>query len=206
MLLQVIRLMSCALLLLLAPCVADAEIRKCKDASGQVTYTQGSCPPGTQPLEASENSSRDTKPGTSTAPPAENHGNPETAKCKNGDKQDCARLRCEDGAMLASDGSDEEIRDCSRQLALPSTTGWAQVKQQVIVHQAKTTLRQWTGEYICLGRTRARPFLRVSQAMRDGAPAPGFQLSNAPTIFPTKVAAVEAGCAAANASQATGAR
>ena len=53
---------------------------------------------------------------------------------------------------------------------------------------------------------QTRPFLRVSQAMRDGAPVPGFQLSNAPTIFPTKVAAVEAGCAAKNAGQATGSR
>ena len=203
MLLQVIRWMSCALLLL-APCVADADILKCKDAAGQVTYTQGSCPPGTQPLEASESASRDSKPGASAAPLVENHANPETAKCKDGDKQACSRLRCEDGATLAVDGSDQEIRDCSRQLSLPSTTSWAQVKQQVIVHQANANLRQWTGDYICLGRTQARPFLRVSQAMRDGAPAPGFQLRNAPAIFPTKVAAVEAGCAAANASQTTG--
>ncbi len=206
MLLQVIRWMSCALLLLLAPCVADADILKCKDAAGQVTYTQGSCPPGTQPLEASGTAARETKPSTSTAPLVENPANPETAKCKDGDQQACARLRCEDGAILAMDGSDEEIRNCSREISLPSTTSWAQVKQQVIVHQAKANLRQWTGDYICLGRARARPFLRVIQAMRDGAPAPGFQLSNAPTIFPTKVAAVEAGCAAANASQATGAR
>lgn len=205
MLLPVIRWMSCALLLL-APGVADAEIRKCKDAAGQVTYTQGACPAGTQPLDASESASRDTKSSPATAPSAENHANPDTAKCKNGDKHACASLRCEDGAILAVDGSDEEIRDCSRQLSLPSTSSWAQVKQQVIVHQAKANLRQWTGDYICLGRTAARPFLRVSQAMRDGAPAPGFQLGNAPTIFPTKVAAVEAGCAAANASQATGAR
>jgi hypothetical protein len=203
MFLQVIRWMSCALLLL-APCVADADILKCKDAAGQVTYTQGSCPPGTQPLDASESVSGDTKPSASTAPLDENHANPDTAKCKNGDKQACAHLRCEDGAILAMDGSDEEIRDCSRQLSLPSTASWAQVKQQVIVHQANANPRLWTGDYICLGSPRARPFLRVSQAMRDGAPAPGFQLRNAPTIFPTKVAAVEAGCAAANASQTTG--
>jgi hypothetical protein len=205
MLLQVIRWMSCALLLL-APCVADAEILKCKDAAGQVTYTQGSCPTGTQPLEASENVSRDTKSSASTAPLAENHANPDTAKCKNGDKQACARLRCEDGAILATDGSDEEIRDCSRQLSLPSTSSWAQVKQQVIVHEARGKVRQWTGDYICLGRSQMRPFLRVSQAMRDGAPVPGFQLDSTSTIFPTKVAAVEAGCASKNAGQTPGSR
>jgi hypothetical protein len=206
MLLQVIRWMSCALLLLLAPCVADAQVLKCKDAAGQVTYTQGSCPAGTQPLEASESASRDTKSSPATAPMAENLANPDTAKCKDGDKQACANLRCEDGAILAVDGSDEEIRGCSRQRSLPSTIGWAQVKQQVIVHQAKANLRQWTGDYICLGRTQMRPFLRVSQAMRDGAPVPGFQLDTSATIFPTKVAAVEAGCAATNATQAPGKR
>jgi hypothetical protein len=203
MLLQVIRWMSCALLLL-APCVADAEILKCKDAAGQVTYTQGSCPAGTQPLEASENASRDTKSSASTAPMTENHANPDTAKCKGGDQQACERLRCEDGAILAMDGSDEEIRDCSRQLSLPSTTSWAQVKQQVIVNEARGNQRQWTGDYICLGRGQMRPFLKVSQAMRDGAPVPGFQLGTSSTIFPTKVAAVEAGCAARNGGQAPG--
>jgi len=205
MLLQVMRWISCALLLL-APCVADAEILRCKDAAGQVTYTQGSCPPGTQPLEASESVSRDPKPTASTAALAEDQANPDTAKCKNGDKQACSRLRCENGAILAADGSDEEIRDCSRQLSLPSTTSWAQVKQEVIVHEARGNLRQWTGEYICLGRPQMRPFLRVSQAMRDGAPVPGFQLGNTPTIFPTKVAAVEAGCAVKNVGQAPGGR
>jgi hypothetical protein len=205
MLMPVIRWMSCALLLL-APCVADAEILKCKDAAGQVTYTQGSCPSGTQPLEASEDASRDTKPSASTAPLAEDHANPDTAKCKDGDKQACARLRCEDGAILAKDGSDEEIRDCSRQRSLPSTTSWAQVKQQVIVNQARGNLRQWTGDYICLGRPQMRPFLRVSQAMHDGAPVPGFQLGTAPKVFPTKVAAVEAGCALKTAEQAPGSR
>jgi hypothetical protein len=205
MLLPVIRWMSCALLLL-APCVADADILKCKDAAGQVTYTQGSCPPGTQPLEASGSVSRDTQSSAPTAPPAENHANPDTAKCKDGDKQACSRLRCEDGAILAVDGSDEEIRDCSRQLSLPSTSSWAQVKQKVVVHAARGNLRQWTGDYICLGRAQMRPFLRVSQAMRDGAPVPGFQLGNTPTIFATKVAAVEAGCAVKNAGQASGSR
>jgi uncharacterized protein DUF4124 len=206
MLLQRIRWMSCALPLLLAPCVADADILKCKDAAGQVTYTQGSCPPGTQPLEASGSAPSDTRPGASTAPLAENHDNPDTAKCKGGDKQACSRLRCENGAILAVDGSDEEIRDCSRQLSLPSTSSWAQVKQQFIVHEAQGNLRQWTGDYICLGRNAMRPFLTVSQAMRGGAPVPGFQLGNTPTIFPTKVAAVEAGCAAKTGGQKPGGR
>ncbi len=202
---RVIRWTTCALAMLLAPCTADADILRCKDAAGQVTYTQGSCPPGTQPLEASESASRDTRPSPPAAPLAD-HANPDTAKCKNGDKQACSRLRCEDGALLAGDGSDEEIRECSRQLSLPSTSSWAQVRQQVIVHAARGNLRQWAGDYICLGRPQMRSLVRVSQAMRDGAPVPGFQLDTSATIFPTKVAAVEAGCAPADAGQAPGSR
>ena len=70
--------------------------------------------------------------------------------------------------------------------------------------------RQWTGDYICLrfiakptaegGRIRVRPQLTVSDAMRAGARIPGYQLAHVPNqVFPTKVAAVEAGCAAAKA-------
>lgn len=46
--------------LLLAATQAPAEISKCKDANGQVTYTQSSCPPGTEPLELAAGIPRET--------------------------------------------------------------------------------------------------------------------------------------------------
>jgi hypothetical protein len=109
-------------------------------------------------------------------------------------------------AMLAFEGSDADVRACSSSRSFPSTVHWAQVRQHT---NDLGSYRQWTGDYICLrfiaipnaegGSTRVRPYLTVRDAMRAGAKIPGFELAQLPhQVFPTKVAAVEAGCAAAN--------
>ena len=48
-----------ALLCLSLSGLAQAQIVKCKDASGQITYTSNECPPGTHPLDLPDGVSGD---------------------------------------------------------------------------------------------------------------------------------------------------
>jgi hypothetical protein len=185
-----------------APCV-DAQVQKCKDSAGHVTYTQGSCPPGTRPLDASQSAAGNETPGASSSSAVADRPPPPRVP---GDGQNSATPHHEScPATLTHEGSDADVRACSSDQSFPSTEEWAQVRQQF---KDVGGYRQWTGEYICLrfiakpnaegGRTRVRPHLTVSDAMRAGARIPGYQLASVPNqVFPTKVAAVEAGCAAA---------
>jgi len=257
--------------LLLSPAVSVAEVIKCKDSAGQVTYTQGSCPPGSRPLEASgdkasgaaavsgqpgklspradalrkkhESCSKGNTPecqeyralfescrGEASVTRvdcvamreyeaaqvreldrnAAGYASSDAGRCDAGDQQACDRLKCLEPLALSIVENDAVIRDCSRELSLPSTSSWAQVKQNITVHNANS--RQWSGDYICLffvqpagaagGDARVRPYIKVKQPVRDGAILPGFEASGLDTIFPTKVAAVEAACAAAKAGPA----
>lgn len=174
--------------LLLAPRAAEAQVTRCKSASGDVTYTQGSCPPGTQPVDAATSA-----PGKGEKSPAKASPPPDPATCG------------AIGGDLAIHGSDEEIRACSSELSLPSTSSWAQVRQHIKVLADQNNVRQWTGDYICLkapqtpsapGERPRRRMFTVSQAMREGRIVPGFELAKNSQIYATKVAAVEAGCAA----------
>jgi hypothetical protein len=178
--------MICMSVLLLAPSAAEAQVTRCKSATGDVTYTQGACPAGTQAADdAASTSANGARNATNTSLASD-------------------PARCKDGGGLAVDGSDEEIRACSMELSLPSTSSWAQLRQHIKV--LTTNSRQWTGDYICLkametpgtagDRPRRRTFT-VSQAMRDGQIVPGFQVGKSPQVYATKVAAVEAGCTTA---------
>jgi hypothetical protein len=181
-------LMILTAVLLLAPRAAEAQVARCKSANGDVTYTQGSCPPGTTPVDAAASApGNGAKGAAKTSPP------PDPATCGAA------------GGELAVNGSDEDIRACSSELSLPSTSSWAQVRQHIKVLANQNNARQWTGDYICLkavqspGASGERPRRRmftVSQAMREGKIVPGFELGKDSQIYATKVAAVEAGCAA----------
>jgi len=254
----------CASLLLLGAHEADAEILKCKAASGQITYTQGSCPPGTSPLELPEGVSPDTgssfKPGSprplspraavlkkkfescgfgSSSECAEYNqlgefcsksANWETADCaalrevnsdfvdsmdrlgnrlnegerskcyEDNDKKACDRLMCPITLMM--EGSDSQVRACSRHRGFPSTSTWAQWSERIYDYNG-----MWTGEYLCLKfvETRnpigqhisMRPTVVVKDEMKGGARVPGYSVSSiSRETFQTKEAAVVAGCKA----------
>jgi hypothetical protein len=186
-------LMICAAILLLAPRAAEAQVTRCQNASGEVTYTQGACPQGTRSVDAAApGSANGARNAASATPP------PDPATCREG------------GGDLAINASDEDIRACSTELSLPSTSSWAQMRQHIKVLATQNNARQWTGDYICLkametpatsGERPRRRTITVSQAMRDGQIVPGFQVGKSPQIHPTKVAAVEAGCAVATAAK-----
>ena len=189
--------------LLLAACAAHADIQKCRDASGQVTYTQGSCPPGTQPVTGSEPVAKPkaSEPGSPTPELKRTQtgfvSDPE--KCDAGNKEFCGRQDCPRAMTLATESSWEEVRACSRSRSLPSTLQWAQVEDRI---ETTGNRRQWTGDYLCVKpveNERMRRWLSVSAATQAGQPVPGFQLrgSKDNRIYPTKVAAVEAGCTVA---------
>ena len=193
--LRTIQLMACAAVLALGALPADADALRCKDAAGHVTYTQGSCPAGTRPLESADSVTAPAAGGTSATPAAA----PSPAAPDTGRSDVCR-------PSLAADGSDADMRACSKERALSSTPVWAQVSNRFYDFGGG---RRWTGDYICLKfvdkhlvsgqRVRMRPYLTVSSAARDGAMAPGFEVNTIPgKIFPTKVAAVEAACAAAS--------
>lgn len=193
-LLRTIRLVTCASVLALGAGPAGADALRCKDSAGHVTYTQGSCPAGTRPLDTADHAATPAPaatPAVHTCPP------PSTAP----DPLDSELCR----PSLATDGSDADVRACSRERSLSSTTVWAQVSNRFYDFGGQ---RRWSGDYICLKfvdkplatgeRVRMRPYLTVSSAVRDGAMAPGFEVNTIPNrTFPTKVAAVEAACAAA---------
>jgi hypothetical protein len=56
-----------ACLLLFTATGVRAEILKCKDAAGNVTYTQGYCPPGTRPAELPEGVAQDIDASSSSS-------------------------------------------------------------------------------------------------------------------------------------------
>jgi hypothetical protein len=256
----------CAGLLLSGADEAAAEILKCKAASGQITYTQGSCPPGTAPLELPEGVSND--PGSSfkrnsgssrpLSPRAAQlkkqfeacgfgsdakcaeftelskfctqRANWETADCaavrevnadfvgsldrlgdrlnererqkcrEDNDKKACDGLACPLSMMM--EGSDSQVRACSRHRGLPSTSTWAQISERTYDYNG-----MWTGEYLCLKfvETRnpigqaisLRPSVQVKDEMKGGERLPGYSVSSIRReTFPTKEAAVAAGCKA----------
>ncbi len=181
---------------LLALCAgtASADVLRCRDGAGLVTYTQGSCPAGTQPVKTAEGSAAG-KPAMSVhvsapapLPVAGPQPSDETPECP---------------ASLSIQGSDADVRACSKSRSLPSTIGWAQLRERFV---PVGTRKRWTGDYLCLKfvevssagtAARARPLVTVSAAMRGDAMAPGFESAALKgQVFPTKVAAVEALCAA----------
>ncbi len=175
---------------------ADADILRCKDGAGLVTYTQGSCPAGTQAVNAQAPEAPAVgkvapPPQASAAAPVPGGLPPtdETPECP---------------ATLAAQGSDADVRACAKSRSLPSTPGWAQLRDRFVPMGAR---KRWTGDYLCLkfvelpqpagGVARARPLVTVSAAMRGESMAPGFESPALKgQVFPTKVAAVEALCAA----------
>jgi hypothetical protein len=173
---------------------AGADALRCKDSAGHVTYTQGSCPAGTRPLESADSavtSAASTTPAHESAPSPATPATSQSETCR---------------PTLAADGSDADVRACSKERSLSSTPIWAQVSNRFYDFGGQ---RRWTGDYICLRfvdkhletgqRMRMRPYLTVSSAARDGAMVPGFEVNTIPNrIFPTKVAAVEAACAMAS--------
>jgi hypothetical protein len=188
---RIIQLIACAGMLALGAWPAGADALRCKDSAGLVTYTQGACPAGTRPLESADATSAASTPPVHTSAPG-------PAIPAAGQSETCR-------PTLAADGSDADVRACSKERSLPSTLVWAQVSNRFYDFGGQ---RRWTGDYICLKfvdkqlatgqRARMRPYLTVSSAARDGAMAPGFEVNTIPNkTFPTKVAAVEAGCAAA---------
>jgi hypothetical protein len=190
---RIIQLFACAGMLALAAWPADADALRCKDAAGHVTYTQGSCPAGTRPLESADSAAT----SAASTPPA--HSSAPTPATPSASQSEVCR------PTLAADGSDADVRACSKERSLSSTPTWAQVSNRFYDFGGQ---RRWTGDYICLKfvdknlatgeRVRMRPYLTVSSAARDGAMAPGFEVNTIPnSVFPTKVAAVEAACAAA---------
>jgi hypothetical protein len=257
----------CVSLLLAGADEAAAEILKCKAPSGQITYTQGSCPAGTTPLELPESVSSDTgssfrrnsgssRPlspraaalkkqfeacgfGSRGGQCAEftelskfctDRAHWETADCaavrevnadfvsqmgnvsdrfdererrkcrEDNDKQACDRLACPVSMMM--EGSDSQVRACSRSRGFPSTNTWAQISERVYDYNG-----MWTGEYLCLKfvETRnpigqsisLRPTVRVSDEMKGGERLPGYSASGVRReTFATKEAAVVAGCKA----------
>lgn len=194
-------LVSCASVLLFGARAVESQVLKCKDSAGHVTYTQGSCPPGTQPLD----SSRSAAPVKASSPAGSSAGSPSSARPEGAVEPSASAGHEDCPATLSLEGSDADVRACSSAQSFPSTAHWAQVGQQI---KDVGGYRQWSGDYICLrfiavpngegGSTRRRPYLTVRDAMRAGARIPGYQLANVPNqVFPTKVAAVEAGCAAA---------
>jgi hypothetical protein len=190
---RIIQLFACAGMLALGAWPASADALRCKDSAGHVTYTQGACPAGTRPLESAD-SAATSAAGT---PPVHTSA-PSPATPATGQSETCP-------PTLAADGSDADVRACSKERSLSSTAVWAQVSNRFYDFGGQ---RRWTGDYICLKfvdkqlatgqRVRMRPYLTVSSAARDGAMTPGFEVNTIPNkIFPTKVAAVEAACAAA---------
>lgn len=184
-------------LALLAFCAgqADADVLRCKDGAGLVTYTQGSCPAGTQPLKSTEATAvgKTAAPLLSSLPAAQPAAGTQVAD----ETPECP-------ATLASQGSDADVRACSKSRSLPSTIGWAQLRERFVPIGAR---KRWSGDYLCLkfvefpqpagGSARARPLVTVSTTMRGDVLAPGFESSALEgQVFPTKVAAVEALCAA----------
>jgi hypothetical protein len=246
---------------------AAAEILKCKAASGQITYTQGSCPPGTTPLELPDSVSSDTgssfaRNGGSSRPLSPraaalkksfeacgfSAGNGKCAeftelskfctdrahwdtadcaavrevnesfvadmgrlsdrfdestrrKCReDNDKKACDQLACPISMMM--EGSDSQVRACSRSRGFPSTNVWAQISERTYDYNG-----MWTGEYLCLKfvdtfnpigqRISIRPAVMVSDEMKGGERVPGYSTSAVRReTFPTKEAAVAAGCKA----------
>jgi hypothetical protein len=190
---RTIQLFACAGMLALAALPADADALRCKDSAGHVTYTQGACPAGTRPLE-----SADSTASTAASTPPAHTSAPIPATPAASQSETCR-------PTLAADGSDADVRACSKERSLSNTPFWAQVSNRFYDFGGQ---RRWTGDYICLKfvekqlatgqRVRMRPYLTVSSAARDGAMAPGFEVNTIPNkTFPTKVAAVEAACAAA---------
>jgi hypothetical protein len=193
---RTIQLFACVGMLALGAWPADADALRCKDSAGHVTYTQGACPAGTRPLEAVDSAAT-----TASTPPV--HASAPTPPPAADPSETCR-------PTLAADGSDADVRACSKERSLPSTVVWAQVSNRFYDFGGQ---RRWTGDYICLKfveklpatgqRVRMRPYLTVSSAARDGVMAPGFEVSTIPNkTFPTKVAAVEAACAAASGATA----
>jgi hypothetical protein len=266
---RTIHRMLCAGVLLLGAGDAAAQILKCKEASGQVVYTQNSCPPGTQPLDLPEGVTSDPgssfSPGSNPTRPLSPRGqqlqkkfqacmsstsadcqefqqlgqfcmqraNWDTADCaamrevnsnfvnemdrignnfkqrarencsRDGDKKACDQVKCPLD-MLMMEGTDAQVRACSKYRSLPSTATWAQVGE------SKPDLGAWEGEYVCLrlvhtqnplGQNIAiRPFVNVNAVM-DGGQLQGYKVRTKPrikTLFATREEAVVAGCEAAS--------
>jgi hypothetical protein len=259
------------IVLLLGAAGASAEISKCRDANGQIVYTQNACPPGTEPLELPVGVPREAGnsfPGADEPPERRmslkaqalkqkydacivpssaecqefaqlahfcegraNWGLPECEgmneykavfasrrgrrygdslswereKCREtGDPRACERVKCPTGMML--EGTDAEVRACSRFRSLPNTDTWAQISHGSTYRNGKA---KWEGEFLCLeestskswnGETSSmRAVIKVQDVSKAPTEAPAFRIIGKPEIdryFQTREAAVEAACKA----------
>lgn len=246
---------------------AQAGIVKCKDSSGQITYTDNRCPPGTHPVDMPETASSETaasiKPDQHVRPlsPRASELKKKKDSCSwrrkvgtcseyqelerfctnraNWDASDCVALReihaslagdldraiarydeadrkkcseerdqeaCESVACPASlmtEGTDSQVRACSRFKKLPSTSTWAQVREKF-----EGDDKRWVGDYYCLGRmvempnsigqtAMMRPMVRLREKRKAGEPQPLYRVTSIhDETFATREEAIAAGCAA----------
>ena len=255
-------------LLLIFAADASAEIFKCKDANGQIVYTQNACPPGAEPQELPVGIPRDTGSSFQAGEPPERRlslkaqalkekfdacRTPSSAECQEfaqlsyfckrrtnwgmpecevmnefnaavsnksgrlygrsndwdrercretGDQRACESAKCPNSMML--DGTDAEVRACSRFRSLPNTEAWAQISGGV-----ERNARAWQGEYLCLdekhtqsplGETTAmRPVIKIQDVRKVETQAPTYKIIGKPELdryFSSREAAVEAACLA----------
>ena len=117
------------------------------------------------------------------------------------DQKACESVACPLSLMM--EGTDSQVRACSRFKKLPSTSTWAQVREK-FEGGGKT----WVGDYYCLGRmvevpdsvgqtAMMRPMVRLREKRKAGDPQPRYRVTSIhDETFATREDAIVAGCAA----------